>query len=175
MCVPQAVMAIQTAVNIATSVGKTVYEHKQQKQENEYRTQIAYNNIQTANNNAKQQIQQGIEKSREEKISGLRQASALLAKNASSNTDVMSDTNLLNYSDLQDASFNNAENIMDSYTLKADDYYKQANNYGLNLAYQQKKYNNDMRKNALNSLGTYTKVASNWYLNNSGGSDYDTV
>jgi len=175
MCVPGAVQAVQLVTNAATGIGKTILDYNQQTKNNEYRTQVAINNITAAQNEAKRQSQIGIEKSREEKIEGLKRANSLLAKNAASNTNVFSGSNFLNYQDEQNLSFNNAQNILDSYNQKSASYYQRARNYYNNYQQSQKQYKSSMMKSALNSLGNYTKVASNWYSNNTGDDYYDSI
>ena len=172
MCVPGVLQVSQIAANI----GKSVIDYNQQSKANEYRSQVAINNIKSAQDEAKRQIQLGIEKSREEKILGIKKANALLAKSASSNTDAVSDSNLQNYYDIQDMSNLNAQNIQNEYNLKADAYFDKANSYLNSYRTSQKTYRNSVLKNAVNSLGGYSKVASSWYSTGNGGfNNYGTI
>ena len=166
MCVPGA----QEIAKIATTVGmiaaKTAINNREIKKEAEYRAQVAINNIKNSQNEAQTQQQIGIEKSREEKISGMKKASMVLAKNASSGADTIYDTNYQNYLDEIEASNNSAQSIIDEYNLKADSYFQKANDYYLDYQNQRKQYKNSFMKNALNSLGSFSSVASNWYSSN---------
>lgn len=164
MCVPGATEAVQ----LAMSIGKTAFEVSQQSRNNDYRSQVAITNAKNAQNEAKKQIQLGIEKSRNEKISGIQKANALLAQNASSNTDAFSQTNLQNFSDIKDISFSNADSIQDGYYAKADTYFSKANSYLYANKVNNQNYKNSLYKTALNSLGNYTQVALDWYSESEG-------
>ena len=172
MCVPGSANIIPAILNTAVSAGKTVIDNQQASKTNEYRAQVAINNIKNAQDEANRQTQLGIDKAREERISGLKRASLLLANNASSNTNAMSDSNLQNYYDTTQISFKNAENIENTYNLKADSYIEKANNYLSNYNASQKLYKKSALKQNINSLGNYAKVASNWYINSTGDIDY---
>ena len=114
-------------------------------------------------------MQIGIEKSREEKIEGIKKASSLLAQNASSGVSATTDSNLINYEDIQNSYYNSAQNTLNSYNVRAQEYNDKANYYLNELNYSQKNYKSSVFKSALNSLNTYSKVASSWYSNTSGG------
>ena len=166
MCVRAAMSAVQAIASIGSTVARTAIDAKQQNEQSkeyEYRSQIALSNYKTAQNNAKEQIQLGIDKSREQKIEGLKKASVLLAKNASSGFDALSDTNYQNYSDVTTESYDDAQKIMDSYNLSADSYFQKANSYLNDYNNQYYSYKKTLKKNALNSLGNYTKVALSWF------------
>ena len=165
MCAPGAIQAASSAINAAANITRTTIEINQQTKNNEYRAQIVANNIKNAQNEALRQTQLGIDKSREEKLSGIRKANELLAQNASSASDTYSGSAFLNYGDIQNESFNNAKEIQDSYNYKADKYYEKANNYAYNFAISQKNYKNSLYKTALNSLSSFSRVASSWYQN----------
>ena len=175
MCVPQAIQAAQLVINTALGVTKTVTDYNMQVKNNEYRSQVAMMNIKSAQKEAQNQIQLGIDKSREEKIEGLKKASALLTQNASSGFDAVNDTNKLNYLDVQNVSFANAQNIQDRYNQKADSYFQKANNYLANYKNYQRNYKASLFKSAINSLGNYSKVASSWYSNYTENGDYDSI
>ena len=174
MCVPHAIGVAQMAINAAASISKTVIEYNQQEKNNEYRKQVAINNIKNANAEAQRQVQLGIDKSREEKIEGLKKASYLMTQNAASNFDVSSGSNFMNYQDIQNTSFSSAQDILDSYNYKADTYFNKANSYLNNYLYSQKAYKNSVLKSAITSLGNYSKVALSWY-SNSGDNYYDSI
>ena len=108
----------------------------------------------------------GIDKARDERIAGIKAASAVLAQNSSGGFDVNSDTNFLNYIDTRNSAFSNAKSIEDEYNSKAQNYYSKANNYLNNYNISKKSYKQSLVKSAINSLGNYTKVASSWYLDN---------
>ena len=166
MCVPQAMTAVQVIANVGATVARVaseVNQQAQQKKEYEYRSQIALNNIKTAHDDAREQIQLGIDKSREQKIEGMKKASMLLAKNASGGFDALSDSNYQNYTDTIDSYNEDAQKIMDDYNQSADSYFQKANSYLNDYNYQAYAYNKSAKKSALNSLGNYTKVALSWF------------
>jgi type II secretory pathway pseudopilin PulG len=177
MCVPGPVANIVPAIlSSALSVTNVIVQNNQQAKNNEYRAQVAVNNIRNAQNEAKRQTQLGIEKAREERLNGLKSASALLAKNASSNTDVYSGSNLYNYEDASKEYFQNALNIENSYNYKADKYIEKANNYLTNYNMESKLSKKSALKQNINSLGSFAKVASNWYVNSTGDiNNYDFI
>ena len=164
MCVP--IDPITTAITTLTAVAGGIVTANQQnrqiKKTNEYRAQIAKNNIQNSVNEARKQQQLGIDKSREEKIEGLKNANRLKAQNAASGFDINSTTNNLNYSDILNTAQANADNIQTRYNENADNYFQRANsyitNYNMNSSINQEK--NDLFATA---LGSVSKVAKNWY------------
>ena len=163
MCVPQAITAVQTAFNVAGTITNKISDYNQQTKANEYRAQVAINNIKNANDEARNQMQIGIEKAREEKIEGLKKASQMLARNSSSASSAVSESNLLNLQDIQNSADSNARNILNSYNIKADSYFQKANGYLQSYNQTAQEYNDNLKKNRLNSLGSNMKVASKWY------------
>lgn len=156
MCGPAAATIVGALVTTAFSVGSQIVEYKAQKKTNEYNKQIAINQIRTTQNEAQNQIQDGIDKSRQEKLQSRKTVSKLVAKNAANGFDVYSTSNLYNYEDINDDYENSAKNILDSY-------YKNANSYNKQASDQIKQYDYKQSMNGLNSIGTTMKVASNWY------------
>lgn len=166
MCVPQAMTAIRIIANVGSAVARVasdVHQQSQQSKEYEYRSQIALNNIKTAQDDAREQTQLGIDKSREQKIEGIKKASVLLAKNASNGSDAFSDSNFKNYSDTLDSYYDDAQKIMENYNLSADSYFQKANSYLNDYNMQNYNYKKSVKKNALNSLGSYSSVALSWF------------
>ncbi len=161
MCAPVGavagvVSAISAVASAAIGTGAMIAEQKQQKKNNEYRAQIAINQINNSRKEAQRQIQLGIEESRAEKIKGLKAVSQMAAKNASNGFDAFSGTNLNNYQNVFDEHKENAKNIMDSYNYNAEKYSNQAQSYKNEFINESSNYN---------SLGSTLKAAQRWYNN----------
>lgn len=163
MCLPQAAIAAQTILSFSNNINNKFAENKQQVIANEYRAQVAMNNMRNEEDNARSELQKGIEESRKEKIEGMKKASKLLAQNASSGVLATSDTNYMNFEDVTNESNLNAQDILNSYNSKAESHFQRANSYLNNYNQQSTNYNSSLKKNSLNSLGSYMKVASKWY------------
>lgn len=160
MCVPGAPIA----TNVVSSVIKSALDTSKQLKEQQYRAQIAVNNIKEAQNDALAQKQIGIEKSRVEKLDGIKKANTILAQQASSGVDASSDTNTQNYYDLLSGYFSNANDIENFYNTKAESYFSKANSYFNEYSSSNKSGSSNFNK-AINFLGSSKKVASNWYFN----------
>jgi len=164
MCSPDVLLnTIKITTNSAMNIFDEYSNNKAIKQEQNYRTQIAINNIKNAQNEGRRQQQLGIEKSRSEKIAGLRQAQDIVAQNAANGFISNSGTNYLQYEDVVDDAYQNANSAINQYNSNADVYFKKANSYLNDLNTQIKAYNSNLIKNNYNSLGNYYKVAKNWY------------
>ena len=140
-----------------------------EKKNNEYRTRVALNNAKIAQSEALRQQQLGIEQSRLEKISGIQEANKLKARFASSNLDVNSLSNQLNYQDNLSFSDYKANLTERSYNATAQNYLNQSINYLNQAKNYQQDYNNSVFQNALNALGKTNKVAGEWYEGKQGG------
>lgn len=165
MCTPNGLLSnsFYNAINTINDVGTKVSEYKTNKANYAYRTQVALNNAKMAQNEAMRQKQLGIEKSRVEKIAGIKELNTLKAKNSASNLDLTSETNLQAYQDTLDMSKLNAGSIAKEYDVNAKSYFAKANDY-LNEANSYKKeYKNSLWDFSLNSLGGFGQVASEWY------------
>ena len=169
MCTPAAGQIAQAVVSIANTVVTNVNQYQQEKSENKYRAMVAVSKINDAKESAYQERQLGINKAREERIKGIRDANILLAKNASNGFDAMSGTNYQNYDDVIKSSDLQAQNIQEQYEQNADKYFKQANRYLEEYNAQANSYNSKAYSRALNSLGGFSKVASSWYEAFKGG------
>ena len=162
MCGPEGFAVGQAIVNAATSITSNVISYKQEEANNEYRNQIAINNIKNAQNEAKLIKQTGIEEARQERIKGLQELSRQKAQNASSGFDINSNSYQQNYEDILDGYNSNAQNIENAYDRKAQSVNNSQNTIASEAIYSQNQYNLNQYKNAINSLGNYTQVASNW-------------
>lgn len=166
MCSPDAVRTgvslVVNGLKITTQVASTVNEVKTQEMNNKYRAQVAINNVKEAQNNAKELQQAGIEKSRLQKIEGLRQIERQKAQNGANGFNLNSFTNTQSYDDTLSGYNSNAQNILDDYNSKADSYYSKANNY---LNSYTNNYNQNQYKSAVNALGNTLSVAKTWYSN----------
>lgn len=169
MCTPAAGQIAQAVASLANTVVNSVSQYQQDKQENKYRAMVAVNKINDARESAYQERQLGIDKAREERMKGIRNANILLAKNAASGFDAMSGTNYQNYDDSIKSSDLQAQNIQEQYESNADKYFKQANKYLEEYNAQANSYNSKAYSRALNSLGGFSKVASSWYESFKGG------
>lgn len=169
MCVPSAaVTGVSSAFQMfdsATSAISAVSDFKTNRENYAYRTQIALNNAKEAQNEAMRQTQLGIEKSRLEKIQGLREVSKLQAQNSASGLDMASQTSSLAYQDAMDLSSQSANTIKKEYDTKAKSYFSQASSYFSEAQTYQNQYNKSLFDYSLNALGKMSTVASNWYNN----------
>ena len=163
MCVPEAIQAASSAINTATSITKTVLDMNHQTKNNEYQAQIAINNIKNAQNEAKRQTQIGINEARREKISGIRKANEVLARNAASAADSVSGSAFLNFNNTLNEGFSASKEIQDEYNYRAGKYYEKANDYAYNFKISEKNYKNSLYNTALNSLNSFSNVAASWY------------
>lgn len=165
MCVPTA--TISTIGNVllssANEIAPTILNYSSQKNAHEYRTQVAINNAKSAQNEALRQRQLGINESRLERISGIKEANKLKVQNSASGFDINSDTNLYSYKDTLNQSESSANAIKNNYELSANSYFNQANSYLAQAKQNQRDYNNSLFSTALNGLGSVNKVAQNWY------------
>ena len=155
-------MCTPLALNVASTVyegGMGVVDIMQKKQEAKYSAKIAETNAKMAIKNAQYEQQTGIEKAREEKIEGIKNANLVNAKNASYGFDVNSVTNKFNSQDTYKTSENNAKTIQNSYNQKAQNYFTQANQYLSNAENTLANYNSDILNSA---LGTTRKVSKIW-------------
>lgn len=156
MCVVSTGFSMATLVGSALSAATTIVGNNIQRKNDEYKTQIAVNQIKSQQNEAQRQRQLGIDKSREEKIQGLKTVSKLKAINASNGFDTSSQTNLYNYDDTKNEYDYSANNILESYYSNAEKYDEQARNNISDLNFK-----NDTKK--LNSIGSTLQVAEDWY------------
>lgn len=156
MCVAAGGALMSTLIGSAFTVGTSIVNNKIQRKTDEYKTQVALNQIKSQQNEAQRQAQLGIDKSREERIQGLKAVSKATAQNASNGFDTYSDTNLYNYEDIKDEYDYSANNIMEEYNSNAQKYDEQAKN---SIA----EYNFQRDNEKLNSLGNTVKVAYKWY------------
>lgn len=163
MCVPSVASVGKILFDAVSQVAPDVVNFSKEKATQKYRTQLAINNIQTAQNEALRQRQLGINESRLQKIQGINDASKNRAITSASGFEVDSQTNLYSYKDIIDTSNANAKNIKNNYELKADSYFNQANSYLTQAHEQQKAYNSSLFNSTLSSLGSFSKVASDWY------------
>ena len=161
MCVATA--AITTLIGTALSVGNMIAQNKAEEKTNEYKQQIAINQVKSAQEEAQRQKQLGIEKSREEKIKGLKEISKLQAQSASSGFDMNSQTNLFNYDDVETSYDNSANNILDSYYNNAKAYSDKADQYRTQIKIDNVETDLKNKQEFMNALGKTTKVALNWY------------
>lgn len=161
MCIPSdgAMQAISTIVGGTNDY----WEYRQEKENYEYRTQVALNNAKKAENEARRQEQLGIEKSRQEKIEGIQKANQLKAINSASNLDINSETSMLAYEDILEYSDFNAENILNQYEQNANNYFDQANSYLEDVQQYNKLSNQSLFDYALSALGRTQNVADSWY------------
>ena len=172
MCTPDS-NPLGTILNLATGITKEALNYNAERQNNEYKTRLALNNAQIAQNEALRQKQLGIEQSRLEKISGIQEANKQKAISAASNFDVASVTSQINYQDNISMSNYQADVIEEEYNTKAKSYFNQANSYLKQADSYQNQYNNSVFQNALNALGKTAKVSNEWISTkdkaNSGG------
>lgn len=150
-------------LNLTTGITQEVLSYNTEKKNNEYRTRVALNNAQIAQNEALRQKQLGIEQSRLEKISGIQEANKQKAISAASNLDIASMTSQINYHDDINMADFRADMIEKEYDAKAQSYFNQSNNYLKQADSYQNQYNNSVFQNALNALGKTSKVSSDWY------------
>ena len=167
MCVPTAASVGKVLFDTVSQIAPEVVNFSQAKSTQKYRTQLAINNAKNSQNEALRQRQIGINEARIQKISGINDASKLKAINSSSGFDVNSKTNLYSFQDVIEDSNSKAANIIDNYNLKSDSYFSQANSYLSQAREQQKAYNSSLFASSMNSLGNFTKVAKDWYKDDS--------
>ncbi|MBR5303652.1 MAG: hypothetical protein IKU37_02365 [Candidatus Gastranaerophilales bacterium] len=174
MCTPGAIVSnasssllggIFKGVGVLGSVVSTVSDYKTNKDNNEYRMQVALNNAKIAQNEALRQKQLGIEKARREKISGLQEISRLQAKNSASNLDMSSYTNKIAYQDVLNFYDTNSQTAKSQYDLQANNYFNQANSYLNQAQIYKNQYNQSIFDYSLNALGKFNRVAADWYKN----------
>lgn len=171
MCVAASSTAVFSIVSAALGAGASIVTSSMQRKTEEYKTQIALNQVKSAQNEAQRQRQLGIEEARKERIEGLKNISRMQAQNASNGFDTYSVTNLYNYEDTANEYESNANNILESYYAKAQGYDEKAQQYIDNLTVSN--MNQDLKEtsNFFTSLGNTRKAAHKWYENNfsSGG------
>ena len=163
MCYPAATQAAMAVINAATTTANAYMSYKQESENNEYRKQVAINNIKNLENEALRQNQLGIEKAREQRLEGIKKANTAAAISAASGFDMNSFTTLQNYSDVLNNSEISASAIQDEYKQNAESYLNRANSILNEYNNYSKNHNSNLYKSAINSLGNYTKVAQNWY------------
>lgn len=157
--------AISGLINGAFNLTNSAMQVQQNKKNHEYRMNVALKNAEISKNNALRQQQLGIDKSRLEKISGIKEANLLKAKNAASGIDLNSTTNQQNYDDMLNQSELNASVAKKEYDFTAQNYFNQANSYLEEANNMNRQYNNSVFQNALNALGKAKKVEHVWYEN----------
>lgn len=160
MCIPTNVV---TGVSSAIGLAGTISDYKSNQKMNEYKTQIALNNVENNKYLASQQIQQGVESARLTKIKGISSASSQMAKNASSGFDVNSATNLYGVEDIFNSAEMEVNNTREEYALKAQNYINNANNQILSLNSDLASNANSKFKTGMNILGTSLKVSNDWF------------
>ncbi len=162
MCTPD-VTAIVTLASKATSMFSDVMKEKETEKNYDYRIQMAVNNANLAKNEALKQQQMGIDSSRKEYLDKSRQIAALKAKNAASNLDIYSSTDMFNYNDINDMALNSSQDVKDQYQQKANSYFDKANDY----LYQAQDYKNEYkeikRKQKWARLDSGFTVANKWF------------
>ena len=163
MCYPAAAQTAMAIINAATSTANAYISYKQESENNDYRRQVAINNIKSLNDEAKRQNQLGIEQARQERLEGIRKAGTVAAANASSGFDMNSFTSNQNYNDVIIDSKNSANEIQNMYKENADKYLDRANDVLNEYNQYSKNYNSNLLKSAINSLGNYSRVAKSWY------------
>lgn len=160
MCIPEVVGA---TISTVTGITSKAIQINQQSKEFKYRQQLAINNAKNANNEALRQKQLGIDESRKEKILGLKEASRQKAINSAGNFNLNSETLNFGQNDILNQYNNQAKAIENSYNLKSDYYFNQANSY-LNQANQtNKSYKNYVFNTSINSLNELSQVSQEWY------------
>lgn len=150
-------------IDVTGTAAGLITQQAEAKANNEYRMQVALNNANAAKEEALRQQQLGINKSRQEKISGLYEANKLKAQNSASGLDIQSQTSEMMYQDVLNNSFSEAENTKNEYNTVAKSYFDQANSYLQEAGATNKQYNNSVFSNAMNALGKTGKVTSSWY------------
>ena len=150
-------------IDVAGTAVGLINQQSEAKANNQYRVQVALNNAKNANEEALRQKQLGINKSRQDKINGLYEASRLKAQNSASGLDIQSQTSEMAYQDILNNSFDSAENTKSEYDRVANSYFNQANSYLKEANVNNKQYNNSVFSNALNALGKTGRVTSSWY------------
>ncbi len=173
MCLPAAAVmqGIGLAVNTLNTVNNARNEQNQISANARYQTQAALVNMKNARNSAYNEIQQGIEESRKEKIEKIQKSKYLTASAAAGGFSLNSGTNQNIINDVLDLSEVNSKEIQKKYNLRADDYFRRANSY-LNEANrikteEKQKTKQNLYSIALNGLGQTTSVAQRWYKNGS--------
>ena len=165
MCVAGMVQKsqLEPVSKIASVLLNTSADIAIQKNNNDYRTQVALYNAKQAQNEAHRQMQLGIDKSRAEKIAGMQETNQLMAKQGASNFDISSFNSNLEQQDIQYSADLQSDIIKKSYTSSANNYFKQANSY-LNLAKSyQAQYNKNLVTSGVKALGESKKVATDWF------------
>ena len=164
MCEPSTItMAVGAVVSATTAVIAGIETKNQQDRNSEYRKQVAINNIKNADKQAKAAAQEGIEYSRKERLSGIREKNKLISQSAASGFDLNSDTNLLNFDDPIKNSNMNAEYIQDQYKYKSDSYMEKANSYLDEYKNSESNYNSKQYLNALNRLNDTANISLKWF------------
>ncbi len=173
MCIPAVavIQGIGLAASAISAVNSANQEYNQIKTNARYQTQAALVNMKNARNAAYNEIQQGIDESRKEKIEKIQKSKYLIASAAAGGFSIDSDTNQNNINDLLDLAEINSKEIQKKYQYRANNYLQNANNY-LNEANrikieEQQKTKNKLYSIALNGLGQTTSVAQRWYKNGS--------
>ena len=161
MCVAKEVIGLVGGV--ASEAFKTTANYINLKNNNDYRVQVAISNAKNAQALAKNEQQIGIQKSRMEKISKLKEANALQANQAASNMQIDSYNSNLAYQDILNEGEINSNNILNEYDLNARNYYKQANNYLGQISAYNSQFKNSLIPLGFNGLGQMGKVASEWF------------
>jgi len=155
----------QVVFDVVNTAAGVVSQQKQIKNNNEYRVKVAQNNATIANSEGLRQKQIGINKSRQEKIAGIKEANRLKAVNSASGFDLNSSTAMQNYGDILNLSKIDADITKSQYDTSANSYFQQANSYLSQANLYNEQYNNSVFSNTLNALGKTAKVASNWFDN----------
>ncbi len=126
------------------------------KKNDEYKQQVALNQIKTAQLQAQNLRQEGIEKARKEKIEALKNSSSQMAKNASNGFDAISQTNMFQYDDIYNEHFSNASDILENY-------YRQSESYDTDARNKHNELKHDAEINRYNYLGSTLSVAKKWF------------
>lgn len=171
MCAPtQLYTGLSSAIGLVSSIAKD----KRDEKINEYKTQIAINNIENNKLLASQQLQQGIESAHQTKIKGMSAAATQMAKNASNGFDMNSMTNLYNIDDIYNSADSEANLTKEEYLLKAQNYINSANNQILSLNASNEANSINRFLTGMNYLGSATKVAESWSKEDSNGDIQNT-
>ncbi|MBQ7287561.1 MAG: hypothetical protein IJW73_07365 [Candidatus Gastranaerophilales bacterium] len=155
--------AIHPAATLTKILFNTTTDFITEKNNHDYRTQIALNNAKYAQNEAHRQMQLGIDKSRAQKIAGLTEANKLIAQQGASNLDNSSFNSDLAYQDVIENSNIASKITKNEYNASANSYFKQANAYLNQANSYQKQYNKNLFMSGFNSLGQLNQVANDWY------------
>ena len=151
---------IHPAVTLTKILFNTTTDFITEKNNHDYRTQIARNTAKYAQNEAHRQMQLGIDKSRAQKIAGLTEANKLIAQQGASNLDNSSFNSDLAYQDVIENSNIASKITKNEYDASANSYFKQANAYLNQANSYQKQYNKNLFMSGFNSLGQLKQVAN---------------